>query len=314
MPDAPGAPHDADALYGAIETGGTKIQCAVARGVGDIVASERFVTASPDRSFAQVVAFFERHQQHHGPLSAFGIASFGPVDLDLRSPTYGHILSTPKPGWRHYDLRARLGERFGKPIYLDTDVNAAALGEWHHCSSDGLRSLAYVTVGTGIGGGFISEGRTQQGPWHSEMGHVPVQRHPDDLQFPGVCPFHQDCLEGLANGPAIVARWGAPMSALLQHPDACGIIGGYLGQLAASMVLMLSPERIVFGGGVMTGGALLPWIRQSTRDRLGGYVTHALLQGTLDHYIVSPALQDRSGICGAILLAAYGARGSYARS
>jgi len=307
MPETTRPPPGAGLLYGAIETGGTKIQCALARGVDAVLVSERFATTSPSATFAQIVGFFEKHQARYGPVSAFGIASFGPVDLDPRSPTYGHILATPKAGWSDYDLRAELHERFGKPVFVDTDVNAAALAEWHCRPRERPRSLVYVTVGTGIGGGFVLEGRTLPGPWHCEMGHIPVQRHPLDPQFAGVCPFHGDCLEGLASGPAIVARWGAPMSALLQHPDACSIVGGYLGQLAASIVLMLSPERVVFGGGVMMNGTLLPFVRRSARDRLGGYVRHELLRGTLEHYIVSPALDDRAGICGAIVLASSGA-------
>jgi fructokinase len=149
----------------------------------------------------------------------------------------------------------------------------------------------------------VLAGRTVNGLWHPEMGHIRVQRHAQDLTFAGVCPFHRDCLEGLANGPAILARWGAPMSALLQHQNACSVIGSYLGQLAATVALLLSPERIVFGGGVMTGAALLPFIRDSARQQLGGYLQHALLQGSLEEFITSPALGDRSGLIGAILLA-----------
>ena len=299
-------PESANVLLGAIEAGGTKFQCAVSRGVDDVVAAERFATTTPNQTFNEVIEFFESVQRRHGPLSAFGIASFGPVDLDTRSPTYGHILATPKPGWGHYDLRARLLERFAKPIFLDTDVNAAALAEWHQGAHSGVRSLVYVTVGTGIGGGAVFDGKTTHGLWHSEMGHIRVQRHPADLEFTGVCPFHRDCLEGLANGPAIVARWNRPMSALLHDQLACSIIGSYLGQMAATMTLMLTPEKIVFGGGVMTGDALLPFIRQTTSDQLAGYLTHERLAGTLEDFITAPALQDRSGICGAILLAAMG--------
>lgn len=293
-------------LLGAIEAGGTKFQCAVSRGMDDVIAAERFATAMPGETFDQVIEFFESSQKRHGPLDAFGIASFGPLDLDIRSPTYGHILGTPKPGWSQYDLRARLIERFAKPIYLDTDVNAAALAEWHQGAHNGSGSLVYVTVGTGIGGGAVFDGKSLHGLWHCEMGHVRVQRHPADLQFAGVCPFHRDCLEGLASGPAIVARWNEPMSALAHDAQACGIIGSYLGQMAATMVLMLTPEKIVFGGGVMGDGALLPWIRQSAREQLGGYMTHPRLAGTLEDFITAPALQDRSGIRGAVLLAAMG--------
>jgi fructokinase len=299
MPDLPSAP-----LYGAIEAGGTKFLCAVARSVDEVLATQTFATATPAETFAQVIEFFSLAERRHGPVSAFGIASFGPLDLDVRSPSYGQILATPKGGWSQYDLRARLRERFAKPIYLDTDVNAAAMAEWHHLGGSGAGSLVYVTVGTGIGAGAVIGGRTLRSPWHPEMGHIRVPRHPNDLAFRGVCPFHGDCLEGLSNGPAIVARWGAKMESLLQDHSRREVIGFYLGQFAVSIALMLSPERVLFGGGVMTGGALLPDIRRSAKQLLGGYVTHALLQGSLDEFIVGPSLGDRSGISGAILLAA----------
>jgi fructokinase len=307
MPDASGA-----ALYGAIEAGGTKFYCAVARGVDEVLASERFATTTPDETFAKVIDFFISCERAHGRVAAFGIASFGPLDLDLRSASYGRILATPKPGWSHYDVRARLTERFATSIGLDTDVNAAALAEWNHVAASGLRSLVYVTVGTGIGGGAVILGRTLQGPWHPEMGHIRIARHPEDQDFAGVCPFHGDCLEGLANGPAIAARWGVQMKALLQDPKACRIIGNYLGQFAASIALMLAPDRIVFGGGVMNAGELLSEIRSTCRQQLAGYLTHPLLQGSLEQFIVSPGLGERSGICGAILLAAASHRASHA--
>jgi fructokinase len=300
MPEAPAA------LFGAIEAGGTKFQCAVAYGVNDVLATERFATTTPAETFARIIEFFESSQEKHGAISGFGMASFGPLDLEPRSPTYGRILSTPKSGWSGYDLKARLRERFGKPIYLDTDVNAAALAEWHQRASVDLRSLVYVTVGTGIGGGAVLSGKTLTGLSHPEMGHIRVLRHPHDLQFAGLCPFHGDCLEGLANGPAIIARWGAPMASLLSDRNACDIIGSYLGQLAATIALMLSPQLIVFGGGVMTGGALLPYIRRSTKDLLAGYLVHESLRGTLDGFITGPVLQERAGISGAILLACMG--------
>jgi fructokinase len=299
MPDRP-----ACALYGAIEAGGTKVDCALARGVDEVLAMQRFATTTPERTFAQVIAFFSSNQATHGRISAFGIASFGPLDLDARSAGYGCLQATPKPGWSHYDLRARLREAFAVPIHLDTDVNAAALAEWNHRASSALHSLVYVTVGTGIGAGAVLAGRTLTGRWHPEMGHIRVPRHPQDHAFPGVCPFHGDCLEGLANGPSIVARWGTQMSSLLNNPLAREIIASYLAQFAATLTLMLAPERIVFGGGVMAGGALLPDIRRAVSALLAGYVQHALLTGSLDEFIVAPALGERSGIQGAIVLAA----------
>jgi fructokinase len=309
MPDSPAAP-----LFGAIEAGGTKFCCAVARGVDTVLASERIATTTPDETFDQVIAFFTSSEAAHGRLSAFGMASFGPLDLDTRSATYGRILATPKPGWSHYDLRARLSAQFAVPLGLDTDVNAAALAEWRQVAASGVRSLVYVTVGTGIGGGAVIDGKTLTGPWHPEMGHIRVVRHPEDLEFAGVCPFHGDCLEGLATGPAVTARWGVQMEALLQDARACRIMGCYLGQFAATIALMLCPDRIVFGGGVMHAGALLREVRASARQQLGGYVIHPLLQGALEQFIVGPALDERSGLCGAILLAAatYSSRASHA--
>jgi fructokinase len=294
------------ALVGAIEAGGTKFLCAVARDVDTVLASERFATTTPLETLAQVLRFFDASQKRHGLIDAFGIASFGPLDLDPRSAGYGNILATPKAGWAGYDLTAQLRQRFAKPVFLDTDVNAAALAEWRQRDRDAIRSLVYVTVGTGIGGGAVLNGRTLKGLGHPEMGHIRVQRHAQDLQFPGVCAFHQDCLEGLANGPAIVARWGVPMSSLLADSNACSIIGSYLGQLAATITLMLSPHLIVFGGGVMSGAALLPYVRRSARQQLAGYLVHATLRGSLDDFITAPMLGERSGIAGAILLASSG--------
>ena len=290
-------------LYGAIEAGGTKFECAVARGTDDVVASSRIATGDPTETFTAVTRFFETHEQQLGPFSSFGIASFGPLDLDARSPGFGRMLRTPKTGWSHVDMIGALRPRFTQPVCIDTDVNAAALAESMHESNRKVRSLVYVTVGTGIGGGAVLDGETRQGLWHPEMGHIPIRRHPQDQTFAGVCPFHRDCLEGLSSGPAIVARWGQPMSELLRNELACEIIGSYLGQLAVSLVLLLAPERIVFGGGVISDGSLLPYIRSSLQLQLAGYIAHPLLTGSLADFIVPPALGERSGIRGAIVLA-----------
>jgi fructokinase len=297
------------ALYGAIETGGTKVDCSLTRGLDEVLASERFATTTPEDTFSRIIEFFNANEATHGRVAAFGMAAFGPLDLDPRSSGYGHLQATPKPGWSHYDLLAPLRERFAAPIQLDTDVNAAALAEWDHRAGSGLSSLVYVTVGTGIGAGAVMAGRALQGPWHPEMGHIRVPRHPRDQDFPGVCPFHRDCLEGLATGPAIVARYGRQMSEMLADEGAREIIASYLGVLAANITLMLVPECIVFGGGVMVGGALLPDIRRALSSLLAGYVQHALLAGSLEKFIVGPALGERSGIRGAMLLAAAAHRG-----
>jgi fructokinase len=291
-------------LYGAIEAGGTKVVCAAGYAPEDISDDCRAVipTTAPDPTLAAVAEFFEQVTRKHGELAGIGIAAFGPVDLDTRSPTWGRILATPKPGWSDASIVAPL-QRFGCPIAVDTDVNAAALAEARLGAGAGLGSLAYVTVGTGIGGGIVVADRTVKGLLHPEMGHIHVERDPRDAGFAGVCPFHGDCLEGLANGPAVMARWHARAEDLPQSHPGREILGGYLGQLAATIALMLSCERIVFGGGVVSGGGLLPFIRQAASRRLRGYLPVEARAGGFDRYIVPPGLGDCAGVIGALLLA-----------
>ena len=294
----------ANPLYGAIEAGGTKFVCAAGYGPAEIPDGCRAVipTGAPGHTFAAVVEFFERITAKHGPLAAIGIASFGPVDLDSRSATWGRILATPKPGWSDVSMVAPL-ERFGCPIAIDTDVNAAALAEARLGAGVGVGSLSYVTVGTGIGGGVVMGDRTMKGLLHPEMGHIRVQRDPRDAGFAGVCPFHGDCLEGLASGPAVMARWHTQAENLPEPHAGREILGGYLGQLAATVALMLSCERIVFGGGVVSGGRLLPYIRKSASQWLRGYLPIEARAGGFDRYITAPGLGDFAGTAGAFLLA-----------
>lgn len=296
-------------LYGAIEAGGTKVVCAAGYGPAEIPDGCRttIATTDPASTLAAIVEFFERVTGTYGALAAIGIASFGPVDVDARSPAWGRILATPKPGWSNVSMVAPL-ERFGCPIAIDTDVNAAALAEARLGAGAGVGSLAYVTVGTGIGGGAVVAERTIKGLLHPEMGHIRVARDPRDAEFAGICPFHGDCLEGLASGPAVVARWGAHARNLPEEHPGREILGGYLGQLAATIALMLSCERIVFGGGVVSGGRLLPCIRRSARHWLGGYLPIETREGGFDHYITSPGLGDFAGAAGAFLLAIDAAR------
>lgn len=291
-------------LYGAIEAGGTKVVCAAGYAPEDIPADCRAVipTTAPGPTLTAVVEFFERVRCKHGELAAIGIAAFGPVDLDTRSATWGRILATPKPGWSDASMVAPL-TRFGCPIAIDTDVNAAALAETRLGAGAGLGSLAYVTVGTGIGGGIVLADRTIKGLLHPEMGHIHVERDPRDARFAGVCPFHGDCLEGLASGPAVMARWNVRAEDLPQSHPGREILGSYLGQLAVTIALVLSCERIVFGGGVVSGGGLLPFIRQAASRRLGGYLPVEARGGGFDRYIVAPGLGDSAGMIGALLLA-----------
>lgn len=291
-------------LFGAIEAGGTKFVCVAGYEPAAIPEGARAVipTTTPGSTLAAVVEFFAAITRQYGALSGIGIAAFGPVDLDTRSTTWGRILATPKPGWSDVSLVAPLA-RFGCPIAIDTDVNAAALAEARLGAGAGLGSLAYVTVGTGIGGGIFMADRTIKGLLHPEMGHIRVKRDPRDIDFAGVCPFHGDCLEGLASGPAVVARWHTHAESLPETHPAREILGDYLGQLAATIALMISCERIVFGGGVVSGGRLLPYIRQSASRWLGGYLPIEARAGGFERYITAPGLGDCAGAAGAILLA-----------
>ena len=293
----------AAALVGAIEGGGTKFVCGVGYSAQRILEQRIIPTASPEATLQAVAEFFAAAQTEHGRIGAFGLASFGPLDLRVGSATYGRLMATPKPGWSGTDLVGTLTRRFAVPVYIDTDVSAAALAELKLGAGRDVRSLAYVTVGTGIGGGFAPNAWSGMQLLHPEIGHLRVLRHPRDRDFPGTCPFHGDCLEGLASGPAIRARWGADLTQLGASHAAAPIIADYLGQLAAAIALMMSPQRIVFGGGVMTGGALLPQIRSVVREQLHAYLGPLNDSGALDRYICGPGLGDRAGLAGAFLLA-----------
>lgn len=293
----------AEPLYGAIEAGGTKFVCAAARNVATVVAEARIETTDPATTQGEVERFFADVEARHGAFRAFGIGTFGPVDLRRDSPSFGRLLATPKAGWAGTDLCAPLAVRFGCKVAIDTDVNAAAAAEATLGAGLGCDTVVYVTVGTGIGAGVSIGGRTLQGLLHPEMGHIRVARPEHDRGFAGVCPFHGDCLEGVASGAAIVARYGAALDRLPGGDEAATLVGDYLGQLAANIVLTLSAERIVFGGGVMRDTRLLPAIRASAARVLGGYPAVGSSAAELETIVARPGLGDRSGLCGAILLA-----------
>lgn len=290
-------------LYGAIEAGGTKFRCELARGLDEVLLEARIPTTTPVETLARVRDFFTQASARFGAPAALGIASFGPVDVDTHSPSWGHILATPKAGWGGTDLAGFMSRAVGCPVAIDTDVNAAARAELKFGAGRGVHSLVYVTVGTGIGGGAVSDGRPIRGLLHPEMGHIRVQRDLEDPQFKGVCPFHGDCLEGLASGPAIVARWGAPLKSLARDHIGHRIIGNYLGQLVNNIALVLSAERVVFGGGVLEDPGLLDLIRSSASSLLNGYLPSDRLAPDLRGYLVLPGLGVRSGLVGALLLA-----------
>jgi fructokinase len=296
-------------ILGAIEGGGTKFTCAIGQSPLLILDSVSISTREAQTTLAECVRFFAEAAPRLGTIGALGIGCFGPIELRRQHPEYGRMLPTPKAGWSGVDILAPLRAAFDVPISLDTDVGAAAVAEWHVGAGRGRGSLAYVTVGTGIGGAVVpaqNEGRMM----HAEMGHLPVNRDPRDADFPGVCPFHGGCVEGLASGPAIVARWNGTMETLPRDHPGRSIIAGYLGQLAASIVLMHSVERIVFGGGVMSDGSLLPLVRDAALRYLIGDIPALKDAARMTDHIWAPGLGGRAGIAGALFLA----QAEYART
>jgi fructokinase len=290
-------------LYGAVEAGGTKFLCMVASGPDHIVAQERFDTATPSVVLPQVIEFFRHAADQHGKLAGIGVGSFGPIDLRHESPTYGRITATPKPHWSNTDLVGPLREAFDLPVAFDTDVNAAALGEHRWGAAQGLDTFIYLTIGTGIGGGGMVAGRMMHGLVHPEMGHMRVPRDPEVDPFTGACPFHGDCLEGLASGPAIEARWGKPATTFDASHEAWKLEADYLAQAIVNLVCTVSPQRVILGGGVMQQSFLLPMIRERVPKLLNGYVQSPALLKQIDTYVVAPGLGSQAGILGSLALA-----------
>ena len=288
-------------LSGGIEAGGSKFVCAVGRGPDDIRAETRFPTTTPEETIDRAIEFFRRAAQET-PLSAIGIASFGPVDLQLDSPTWGYVTTTPKPGWQQTDLAGPIAQAFRVPVAFDTDVNGAALGEHRWGAARDLENFLYLTIGTGIGGGAMVEKRLLHGLLHPEMGHLLIARREDD-DYGGHCPFHASCLEGLASGPAIAERWGQPAETLPTDHPAWELEAHYLALGLANLVCTLSPQRIILGGGVMEQWQLFPLVRRKLRKVLSGYVQAPAITEDNDEFIVPPGLGNRAGVLGAIALA-----------
>lgn len=285
-------------LWGGVEAGGTKFVCAVGTGPDDVRDEVRFPTTTPDETLRRTIDYFERYE-----LDAVGIASFGPVDPESSSATFGYITTTPKPGWANTDFAGYVRQALRVPIGFDTDVNAAALGEHRWGAAQGLDTFIYLTIGTGIGGGGIVNGRLMHGLIHPEMGHIRVRRDPARDPFQGSCPFHGDCLEGLAAGPAVEARWGASAETLSPSHPAWELEAEYLALALSDLVCVLSPQRIVMGGGVMEQRHLFPQIRRRTAELLNGYIQSPSILSGIDGYIVPPGLGNRSGLLGAFALA-----------
>jgi fructokinase len=285
--------------YGGIETGGSKWECAIGSGPHHLRAVETIPTTTPAETIGRAVAFFERE----GPVEAIGIGSFGPVDPKLSSPTWGYITTTPKPGWAHTDVGQEIRRRLSVPVAFDTDVNAAALGEHRWGACQGLDTFCYITVGTGIGGGGMAGGRRLHGLLHPEFGHMRIPHDLDADPFPGVCPYHGDCWEGLASGRAIEARWGRPAASLDGDQAVWALEARYLALGLVSVMCVLSPERIVIGGGVAHHDGLLTLVQRDVLALMNGYLEASAVSDDIAEYITLPGLGLRAGVLGAIALA-----------
>jgi fructokinase len=289
-------------LYGGIEAGGTKFVCAVGTGPDDIQAEVRFPTTQPAETIQKAIDFFQEQIEERGPLAAIGIASFGPLDPHQDSSAYGHITTTPKPGWANADLAGPIQRTFNVPIGFDTDVNGAALSEGRWGAAKGLDTFIYITIGTGIGGGAMVNGRLLHGLIHPEMGHIALPHDWEKDPYEGKCPYHGDCFEGMAAGPAIEERWDSKGQNLPEDHPAWELEAHYIAQALRSFICTLSPQRIILGGGVMQQPQLFPLIHQKTLETLNGYVQSPTILDNIDTYIVPPGLGNKAGVLGAFAL------------
>jgi len=298
-------------LYGGIEAGGTKFVCAIGTEPDDIRSMKHIPTTTPNETIGKVIDFFKENSTIQR-LAAVGIASFGPLDLDRDSPHYGHITRTPKPGWSNTNLVGTICNALQIPVTFDTDVNGAALGEHIWGSAQGLDTFIYLTVGTGIGGGGMVNGRLIRGLSHPEMGHIRIPHDRTVDPYPGSCPYHGDCLEGLACGPALEERWGRRAETLPEAHPAWPLEAHYLALGLVSLISILLPERIIMGGGIMKQPHLFPLVRSGVQELLNGYLQVPIILDRIDDYIVAPGLGSQAGVLGAIVLAEQAA-GSDAR-
>lgn len=287
-------------LLAAVELGGTKALAAVAREPLEPLRQARIPTTDPAPTIEAIGAFFDEARAEFGAPAALGIASFGPIGIRRGAPDWGRMGRTPKPGWELVDLAGPIGARLGCPVNLDTDVNGAALAEYRWGAGRSLASLAYLTVGTGIGGGLVLDGQLIHGAMHPEIGHIRLKRHPTD-SYGGRCRYHDDCAEGLASGPAIMDRFGMSLDLMGHEHPFREILADYLGQLCATLVLVCSPERIVIGGGVMASAGLHGQVEAAMTKWLAGYVEPGVPGGGA--FIVPPGLGEDVGLIGGFALA-----------
>jgi fructokinase len=289
-------------LYGGIEAGGTKFVCMVARGPGQVVDEIRFMTTTPEETLGKAIQFFQPFVVS-GQVNAIGVGAFGPLDSNRQSPTYGFVTATPKPGWSNTNILGTLRHALKINIAFDMDVNTAALGEYLWGASKGCDPSLYLTIGTGIGGGYIVNGRPLIGLLSLEMGHVLIPHSRELDPFPGNCPFHGDCFEGLASGPAIEKRLGLTGAMIPDNDPYWDIEADYIASALMNYILTLSPKKIILGGGVMQRESLFPKVQRRVRELLNGYVSSKEILEEIEDYIVPPALGNQSGSLGAIALA-----------
>jgi len=290
-----------DILFGGIEAGGTKFVCVVASGPDEIRAQVRFPTSNPSDTLMQAADFF-RQKVGTFPVEALGVACFGPIDLNPVSATFGFITTTPKLEWENTDVVGALRVALGIPVFMDTDVNAAALAEYLWGGACQYDPLIYITVGTGIGGGCIVNARPIHGLVHPEMGHLRIPHDKQADPFPGICPYHGDCFEGLASGPAIQARWGQSAEDLPDDHPAWDLEANYIALALVNVIVGFSPRRVVLGGGVMQHVGLFPSVRRKVLNLLNEYVQSAVILEDIDSYIIPPVLGNQAGVLGAIAL------------
>ncbi len=289
-------------LFGGIEAGGTKFNCIVGSSPQSIEGQVRIGTTTPDETLNKVVEFFQPYINEK-IIKTIGVGCFGPVDLDQNSKSFGYITTTPKPGWRNTDMVGTLRQNLDVSIVMDTDVNAAALGEFTWGASKGCDPSLYLTIGTGIGGGYIKNAKPLMGLLSPEMGHIYV---PHDLHldpFQGSCPFHKDCFEGLASGPAIQKRFNVRGESIAEDHPFWEIESAYIAAALVDYILVLSPKMIILGGGIMQRSNLFPLIQRKVPEILNGYVQSSSLMENIDTYIVPPGLGNQSGVLGALALA-----------
>jgi len=286
-------------LYGGIEGGGTKFNCAVGDGPDNIVAEARFPTTTPDETIGQVCEFFTPYVSQ---LRGIGLGSFGPFEVDPTLPTYGYITTTPKPHWGNTNVLRMLQEALKLPIVVDMDVVVAGLGEAKWGASKNDSHSLYLTIGTGIGGGYIVDGRPMRGLTSLEMGHIRIPHDRELDPFQGACPYHGDCFEGLAAGPAVEARLGQRGETLPDDHPFWDMEAGYIASALVNFILSLAPQRIIIGGGVMQKSFMFPAVRKKVQGLLNNYIRHDMVLNKIDEYIVPPALGGRSGMLGAMAL------------